>query len=271
LSARPPELRFLGIDRPVIGVVHLAALPGAPLFGGSMKDVISRALRDAKALAAGGVDALFVENFGDRPFWKDAVPPETVAALAVAAIAVRDATRLPLGVNVLRNDAHAALAVAAATGATFVRVNVLTGAILTDQGVVEGRAAATMRTRVQIAPGVAVAADVLVKHGTPLAPVSIADSARDTAQRGLADALIVTGARTGGEASLADVRAVREAATRTPVLVGSGARADSIGAIFSEADGVIVATALERGGVPGEPVDPRRVRAFVAAARRARV
>jgi hypothetical protein len=136
--------------------------------------------------------------------------------------------------------------------------------------VIEGRAAETMRVRAQIAPRVLVAADILVKHGTPLAPLTIADAAKDTVQRGLADALIVTGPRTGGEASIEDLRDARAAAPRTPVLVGSGARADSIAAIFEEADGVIVGTALERGGEPGAPVDPRRVRAFVAAARSAR-
>jgi len=262
---------FLGTVRPLIGVVHLAALPGAPAHRGGMARVTGRAVADATTLVAGGVDALIVENYGDAPFWKDDVPPATVAALTAAVLAVRDAVPgTPLGVNCLRNDACAALGVAAACGALFVRVNVLTGAMVTDQGVVEGRAAEVARLRASLRPRIAIAADVLVKHASPLAPVDPAEVAADLVGRGGADALIVTGTRTGGAVDPARVRAVRAAAGRAPVLLGSGVRAGTVADLLPLADGAIVGSALERGGRAGNPVDAARVRVFAAAWRRAR-
>src|SRR5436305_9160046 len=120
-------------SRPLFGMVHLAPLPGAPLFGGSLDAVIDAALADARALRDGGADGLVFENFGDRPFFKDRVEARTVAAMTRVIIDVTQEVGIPFGVNVLRNDAASALAIAAATGAAFIRVNVHTGAMLTDQ------------------------------------------------------------------------------------------------------------------------------------------
>src|SRR3954451_23107706 len=155
----------------VIGMVHVAALPGAPAYGGSMRAIVDTALRDARALRDGGCDAIAVENFGDRPFFKDSVPAETVAALTRVIVAVLAEVGIVFGVNVLRNDAASAIAIAAATGAAFVRVNVHTGAMLTDQGIVEGRAAETLRKRGALAAEVLIFADHMVKHATPMVAV----------------------------------------------------------------------------------------------------
>ncbi len=262
---------FLGLHRPLIGVVHLAALPGAPRHRGGLEGVIARAVADAGSLAAVGVDALLVENYGDAPFWKDRVPPETVAALTAAALAVRAAApHVPLGINCLRNDALAALGIAAATGAAFVRVNVLTGAMLTDQGVIEGRAAEVARLRAALCPRVSIAADVLVKHAVPLAPTDVARAAADLAGRGGADAVIVTGAHTAGAVDEGRVRAVRAAAGPRPVLLGSGVRAENVAELLAVADGAVVGSALKRAGRAENRVDRRRAAAFVAAYRRAR-
>jgi membrane complex biogenesis BtpA family protein len=261
---------FLGLERPLIGVVHLAALPGAPAHRGGIDRVIERARRDAAALVAAGVEVLIVENFGDAPFFKDRVPPETVSALTAAALAVAAEVDVPLGINCLRNDAHAALAVAAACDAAFVRINVLTGAMLTDQGVIEGRAAEVARLRARLCPRVVVAADVLVKHAVPLAPMDPAEVARDTLGRGGADALIVTGTRTGAGVDDALITAVRGAAGRHPVLIGSGLTTATVDRLVALSDGAIVGSALQRGGRAGRVVDPERAVRFVAAYRRAR-
>src|SRR5438552_14116094 len=142
-------------------MMHLRALPGAPLFGGSLDQVIETAMADDNALAAGGCDGIVFENFGDRPFHKH-VNPETIAAMTRVIAEVRP--RLPFGVNVLRNDARAAIAIAAATGAQFIRINVHVGAMATDQGIIEGEAADTLRLRALIAAEVLIFADYLVKH-----------------------------------------------------------------------------------------------------------
>ncbi|HEX9162637.1 MAG TPA: BtpA/SgcQ family protein [Thermoanaerobaculia bacterium] len=247
----------------VFGMVHLKALPGAPLFGGSMDEVIDAALGDARAIAAGGCDGLAVENFGDRPFYATRVPAETIAAMTRVIAAVAGEVRLPIGVNVLRNDARAALAIAAAVGAAFIRINVHTGAMLTDQGIIEGDAAGTLRLRARLAPDVLIFADHLVKHAVPLAPVDVVGSARDLRLRGCADAIIVTGPETGAAADPDRLHILREALD-APLIIGSGLD-ESNAASFADADGAIVGTALKRGGDVEAEVDQSRVERIVRA------
>lgn len=251
----------------VIGMVHLLPLPGAPRWGRSMTAVLERAVSDARVLADGGVDAVLVENYGDVPFHGGPVEPATVASMTRAVSAVREHWAGPLGVNVLRNDAAAALAVAAAAGATFIRVNVHTGGMYTDQGWLEGRAAETLRGRERLAPDVAILADVMVKHASPPPGLELEAAARDAWDRGLADALVVTGAATGAPTDQAEVQRVRAAVPEAPVVVGSGVTPETVRATLGAAHGAIVGSAFERDGVAGGPVDPDRVRRLMAAAR----
>ncbi|MCK6480834.1 MAG: BtpA/SgcQ family protein [Planctomycetes bacterium] len=262
--------RLFGTRHPVIGMVHLLPLPGSPRWGGSMDRVLDRAVADARALRAGGADGILVENYGDLPFEAGAVEPACTAALAVALRTCREASRLPAGVNALRNDTAAALAAAVAGGGVFLRTNVHAGAMATDQGILSGRAAATMRDRARLrAEGVAVFADVLVKHAAALGPRDPRAAARDAVERGLADAVLVTGAATGSRPDFREVAAVRDAVPATPLLCASGVAGRDMGIVAALADGVIVGTSLQRGGRTGNPVDPARVKALVAAARRA--
>ncbi|MDA1263780.1 MAG: BtpA/SgcQ family protein [Planctomycetota bacterium] len=247
----------------LVGVVHLGPTPGAP-GAGAFAAVLERAVADARALEAGGCDAVIVENFGDAPFYPGAVPPETVASLTLAVARVRASIELPVGVNVLRNDARAALGICAATGAEFLRVNVHTGAAATDQGLIEGRAAETLRERARLGLEVALLADVHVKHATPLGATSLADSARETVGRGLADGVLVTGSATGAAPDAATVAEVRAAVGAAPVLVASGVTVANAAELLAGADGAIVGTALKRGGEVHQPVDPERVRALRA-------
>ena len=252
----------------VIGMVHVGALPGAPRFGGSMAAVIEAALRDARALRDGGCDAVAFENFGDRPFYKESAPAETIASLTRVIAAVAVEVRLPFGVNVLRNDAGSAIAIAAATGAAFIRVNVHTGAMLTDQGIIEGRAAETLRKRAAICPDVLIFADHMVKHATPIVFADEVQVARDLRHRGLADGVIVSGSETGAEPDRARFARVREALPGAPILVGSGlTEANAIS--FDLADGAIVGTSMKIDGRVDAPVDPDRVVRLVAAFKRA--
>jgi membrane complex biogenesis BtpA family protein len=251
----------------VIGMVHVAALPGAPMYGGSMQAIVDAALRDARALRDGGCDAIAFENFGDRPFFKDRVPAETVAALTRVIVEVASEVGMPFGVNVLRNDAASAIAIAAATGAAFIRVNVHTGAMLTDQGIIEGCAAETLRTRAALAPDVLIFADHMVKHAMPMVAIDEAQAAKDLRHRGLADAVIVSGAETGAEPDRRSVARVREALSDTPILIGSGLTESNAGT-FADADGAIVGTSIKIDGRVDAPVDPDRVKRLVAAFKR---
>ena len=254
----------------LIGVVHLGALPGAPRWGGNLSRIVAAAVADAQACERGGADALCVENFGDVPFTRGPVGPETIAALAVAGRAVREAVRLPLGFNVLRNDARAALALCAACGGSFIRVNVLTGAMVTDQGLIEGDAYTLARYRKAICPAALIFADVQVKHAVPLGNLPLEIAARDTVERGLADALIVSGTGTGVAADLADVERVRAACPQTPLLLGSGVTLANVHAYLRLADALIVGTSIKRGGNVAKPVDAARVAALKQAMRGAK-
>jgi len=256
------------IPGPVLGVIHLLPLPGSPTPSARLDKALERAVADARAYADGGVDALIIENFGDSPFGKGALPPETVAGFTLCADAVRNAVSLPLGINALRNDARSALGIAGAVGAALIRVNVHAGVVATDQGLIEGDAAETVRLRAALRSKVAIAADVHVKHGRTLNSDCIASAARDLVSRAHADAVIVSGSGTGQATALKDLEDVRDSMGNKPLLVGSGANADNVADLLSIADGVIVGTSLKKAGRTTNAVDPARVARFVRRARR---
>jgi membrane complex biogenesis BtpA family protein len=258
------------ITHAVIGMVHLRALPGSPRWDGDMTGVLRAALDDARALAEGGADAIMVENHGDVPFTAGRVDAASVAGMAVAVAEIRRQVRLPIGVNVLKNDVRSALAVAASTDARFVRVNVHVGAVVADQGIIQSEAHDSLRYRRLLGVSVAILADVQAKHGMPLAPVPIEQEARDCFARGLADALVVSGVATGEPTPMSDLKRVRGAVPEAPLLVGSGASPETVAELLSVADGVIVGTSIKRDGRLSNPVDAERVRRLVAAARGAR-
>lgn len=247
----------------LIGVIHLRPLPGSPRWAGGFDEVIAAAVTDAMAYREGGADAVIMENFGDAPFTRGAVASETIAAMSAAAVAVRTELRgLPLGFNVLRNDAAAALGLAAVHGGAFVRVNVLSGAMVTDQGIIEGDAHALLRRRTALCPQAAIFADVHVKHARPLGDFSIEESARDTHERGLADALVVTGTGTGKGADPSDVARVRRACPDARIFLGSGTTRETVAVYREHANGYIVGSSLKFDGVLANAVDPARVEAL---------
>jgi membrane complex biogenesis BtpA family protein len=257
------------MDLRLIGVVHLPALPGSPLARLSLQDCVAHAVADARALQGGGADGVLVENFNDVPFRADRVDPHTIAAMTTCCLHVRESVNCAVGVNVLRNDAAAALGIALACGADFIRVNVHVGAMLTDQGLIAGRADETLRLRRQLGiERVRIFADVLVKHAVPIGALTLADVVRDTVERGLADAVIVSGAATGAPAAPADATIACESSA-APVYIGSGITSENVGAFVPPANGCIVGSALKRSGQIGNPVDEARVHALRVALDRA--
>lgn len=256
----------------LVGVVHLPALPGDPRnVGGGFAAVERAALADARAYLDGGIRAVVVENFGSAPFVKG-TEGSRLAAFDVACMTqiVRACRELGLivGVNCLRNDARSALDVAAAASATFVRINVHVGAYATDQGVIEGEAAATLRRRRELeATHVALLCDVRVKHARPLVDRPIADEVHDLVDRGLADAVIVTGAATGDAADRARIDAVLGASRGRPVFLGSGLDRSNAAQLLPGCAGAIVGSSLKQGGDVHAPVDVTRVAALVDATR----
>ena len=265
--AKPNALveRF-GTARPIIGVVHARPLPGAPAYDGEpIEEVYGAGVRDGLAYRDAGLHGLIVENHGDIPFAKpDAIGQETAASMSILAERVRDATGLPIGINVLANAAHTALAVAKASQAVFVRVNEWANAYVANEGIIEGPAGSATRYRAWLrARDTRIFADVHVKHGAHaiVADRSLEELVRD-AEFFDADVLIATGQRTGDAATIDELSAIK-AASEMPVVVGSGVDEDNVADILSVADGAIIASSLKRDGVWWNEVDPERARSFM--------
>jgi membrane complex biogenesis BtpA family protein len=254
--------------KPIIGMLHLPALPGSPLNRLSMDAIRSHLLKDSEALASGGVDGFIMENFGDTPFYPGRVPSHTVAFMTVLAADVRRAFDLPLGINVLRNDAESALAVACAAGAQFIRVNIHSGARVTDQGFIEATAHETLRYRRFLGSDIQIFADADVKHSAPLAVRPLKDEVEELVHRAGADAVIVTGRATGQQTATEDLKVAKQAAGAVPVYAGSGVSIADVCDILKIADGLIIGTALKIDGVSSNPVDVDRVRQLVDTVRK---
>ncbi|WP_306770159.1 BtpA/SgcQ family protein [Mycobacterium sp. KBS0706] len=264
---------IFGRRKAVIGVIHSLPLPGSPDYDGrDMEDVVAFAVTEAERYRDGGVDGLIVENHGDIPFAKpDRLGPETAACMAVMTDAVRRASALPVGVNVLANGAVQALAVAKAAGAAFIRVNQWSNAYVANEGLIDGPAGDAARYRSWLhARTVRIFADVHVKHGAHAitADRTIGELARDN-EFFDADVAIATGQRTGDPTTMEELRTVA-AGTSLPVVVGSGVAPDNVGDMLTVADAVIVASWLKRDGVWWNPVDPDRLRLFMQRVERAR-
>ncbi|MFE2644591.1 BtpA/SgcQ family protein [Streptomyces nigra] len=251
-------------DKAVIACVHLPPTPGSPGYQGKIDDIYTSALTDAEIFLRHGVDALIVENFRDAPFHPGPVPAETTATIAAVTREIVRMSPVATGVAVLRNDASAALAIATATGAAFIRVNVHVGAVLSEQGIVTGNSHETLRLRRTLQSDVAILADARVKHSQPLAYTNLASEVRDLSQR--ADGIIVSGELTGLETSPQDLLTARKAGTG-PLFVGSGVTPHNLPAVYEHADGFIVGSYCKTDGVPGNPVDESRVDHLMAAMR----
>ncbi|WP_019502610.1 photosystem I biogenesis protein BtpA [Pseudanabaena sp. PCC 6802] len=253
--------------KPIIGVVHLLPLPTSPRWAGSFKEVIDRAEQEATALAAGGVQGILIENFFDAPFTKGSVDPAIVSVMSLVVQRVIQMVDLPVGINVLRNDGRSAMAIAACVGAQFIRVNVLTGVMATDQGIIEGDAYNLLRYRRELGCDVKIFADVLVKHAQPLSQPNLTLAIQDTIHRGLADAIVLSGWSTGDPPQSEALREAIAACGGTPMLIGSGANWENISQLIEYADGVIVSSSLKRHGKLQLPIDPIRVSRFVESMR----
>jgi uncharacterized protein len=271
-----PRLKSLAdlfaVPKPVLGMVHLWPLPGAPGYTGyGVQKIIDNALRDAEALVQGGVDGLAVENMWDLPYYVgNDVKPEAMTAHAVAAAAVVNNFSVPVGINVIHNGGIVCLSIALAAGARWIRVCILTGARVWDTGEFDhGCAAELMRKRKELhAEEIHVFADVDKKHSVPFPGIDLRTHIEWTEFYG-ADALIVSGRFTGNAPDVEKVREAKKLATR-PILIGSGASAENVTALLQYADGIIVGTSLKKDGVMQNAVDENRVRALMKNVRRVR-
>jgi membrane complex biogenesis BtpA family protein len=257
--------QIFNTHRPIIGVVHLLPLPTSARWGGNLSVIIDRAEQEAVALISGGVNGIIIENFFDAPFPKSRVDPAVVSAMTAIVTRLMELVSVPIGINVLRNDSLSAMAIASCTGAAFIRVNVLSGVMATDQGLIEGCAHELLRYRRELGSDVKIMADVLVKHAQPLSANDLTHAVRETIERGLADAVILSGVATGDPPSLEDLKLAKAAAGSIPTFIGSGANFKNISSLMQFADGAIVSSSLKRQGKIENSIDPIRVSQFVEA------
>lgn len=249
--------------KPIIACIHLMPLPGSPGYEGNMSKIIKQALTETTVLKNNKVDGLIIENFRDYPFYPDQLPPESIAALAAVAQEVIKNFPGPVGVNALRNDAHSALAIAVATDAQFIRINVHTGAAITDQGLIQGKAHNTLRLRNNLkAKNILIFADVAVKHASPLGKRNIELETHDLTERGLADAIIVSGNLTGALTDVDELKLVKQS-THLPILIGSGTTPNNLNSLYTDADGFIVGSYFKKDGKASNFIEEKRVQEFM--------
>lgn len=270
----PPKPNALselfGVSKPIIGMLHLPPLPGAPRYQGEpLSRIIDATLEELEHYREGGIDGLIVENQGDLPFAKPhGIGPETVAAMtAVAQMVVRSAG-FAIGINVLSNAAIPALAVAQSAGAHFIRVSQWANAYVGNSGLIEAAAPEALRYRARIkAEHIKVFSDVHVKHGSHaiVADRSIPEQAQDAVWFD-SDVLIATGTRTGESTPVEEVELLRSG-HQLPVIVGSGFDVPNLEQILAVADGAIVGTSLKRDGLWWNPVETSKVRTLMNAMR----
>jgi len=266
--AMPERKAHFSHPRPVIAMIHVGALPGTPAHERSLGEIEAQAVREARLLSVAGVHGLLLENMHDTPYLRGRVGPEIVASLAIIARAVKEASRLPCGVQVLAGANLDALAVAHAAGLDFIRAEGFAFAHVADEGIIQSSAAELLRYRRLLgAERVRVWADVKKKHSSHAltADVGIGETAH-AAEFLRADAVIVTGVVTGDAPKRGDLTEVKRY-TRLPVFLGSGVTARNVGS-FSTADGFIVGSEFKVGGHWAGKVEPRRVERFMAAHRR---
>ncbi|SPJ26394.1 BtpA/SgcQ family protein [Palleronia abyssalis] len=260
---------IFGRQKALIGMIHCPPFPGAPRYSGaSLDEICEICLRDADRLIENGMHGLIVENHGDIPFSKpEDIGPETSAFLAVVTRRILDRFDVPVGINVLANAPIPAFAAAAASGASFIRVNQWANAYVANEGFMEGRAAEATRYRAALrAEHIRVFADAHVKHGAHAitADRTIVELTRDLAFFD-ADCVIATGQRTGNSATTEEISEIA-GATHLPLLVGSGVTEENVVPILGLTNGVIVASSLKEDGVWWNPVEAARVKHFVSRA-----
>ena len=253
--------------KPVVGMIHVGALPGTPGARWTLEEITRTACAEARLYEAAGVNCLMLENMHDVPYLRGGVGPEIVAAMTRLACAVRAETRLPIGVQILASADTEALAVAHAAGLDFIRTECFAFAHVADEGIMESNAAKLLRYRRMIgATEVQVWADIKKKHSSHAwtSDLTLGDMAEAAEFMG-AETIIVTGVSTGKPPGAREVAEARDRC-KLPVFVGSGVSMENIGELLRASDGLIVGSHFKRGGHWANEIDPERVREFMAEA-----
>lgn len=262
---------LFSVRKPVIGVIHVGALPGTPRNTQSISQLVTSATHEAKLYREGGVDGVMIENMHDVPYLRGEVGPEIVAAMTAIAREIRREVTLPMGIQILAGANLEAIAVAHAAGLEFIRAEAYAYAHIADEGLIESSAAKLLRYRRIIgATRVQIWTDVKKKHAAHAitADVSLGEMAETVEFMG-ADCLIVTGSVTGKPPTATDAKEAK-AHCRLPVILGSGISSQNIDEFYEQADGFIVGSAFKVDGLWSNTIDPARVESFMSNVRKLR-
>jgi membrane complex biogenesis BtpA family protein len=265
---------FSNTSKPIIGMIHLPALPGSPKHTLNFDDILSHALSDLNSLIESGVDGVLVENFHDYPFPKCEIPLPTLIPFTLLAQRIVQQSSVPVGVNLLRNACEQALTVASFTGADFIRCNFFTGVYITDQGLIEGCAASLKRYQKQLQGFKTISnpkifADIHCKHAAPLSSRSLDLEVQDAFERGMADSIIITGERTGLPTKIKDLQLLQSKGL-APIIIGSGLTSENVDQLMPLAHGAIVGSSFKKDGLLSNPIDSKKVEQFMTKVKKIR-
>lgn len=262
---------MLELKKSIVGMIHVAALPGTPVYGGKFEPILESAIREAEIYRDAGIDIIEVENMHDTPYLNRNVGPEITAAMTLLTYEVKRASGLPVGVQVLAGANREAIAAAFVSGADFIRAEGFVFSHVADEGLMNGSAAELLRYRKAIgAENVAVFTDIQKKHSSHAITSDIAiDTYAQAAEFFRADGVIVTGKATGDPADLEELRCTK-AAVKIPVLIGSGVTFENVEPYLQYADGLIVGSWFKVDGNWENPPDPDRVSRFMEKVRKFR-
>jgi membrane complex biogenesis BtpA family protein len=259
---------FSNISKPIIGMIHLPALPGSPKHSLEFDEISSHALNDLNYLIESGVDGVLVENFHDYPFPKSEIPLPTLIPFTLLVQKIVQQSSVPVGVNLLRNACEQALTVASFTGADFIRCNFFTGVYISDQGLIEGCAASLKRYQkrlqgIKTISDPKIFADIHCKHAAPLSSRSLDLEVQDAFERGMADGIIITGERTGLPTKIKDLQLLQSKGL-APIIIGSGLTSKNVDQLLPLAHGAIVGSSFKKDGLLSNPIDSKKVKQFMS-------
>ena len=247
----------------LIGVVHLEPLPESPGYKGDIETVIKLAIEDAQSLRKGGIKKIIVENFGDIPFNKKSISRLTLSHFTNIVKEIKNSVEIEVGINVLRNDGISALAIADATGGSFVRINVLSGTMFTDQGIIEGKAREIQNIKNSLDNKIELYCDVFVKHAVPPPGYTISNQTEELLNRAGADKIIITGDGTGKEVNEHELNTLREIVPAGKLAIGSGVNETNVLKYINIADILIIGTAFKADQDVSKRVDQRSVERLI--------
>jgi len=256
--------KLFGVSKPVIGMIHVDALPGTPKYKGDVENIIGRAVKDAMVYRSSGIDAIAIENMHDIPYLKRNVGPEIISLMSIIGREVKKVSQLPCGIQILAGANKEALAAAHSAGMNFIRCEGFVFAHVADEGIMESDAGELLRYRKQIgAENILIFTDIKKKHSSHsiTSDVDIVETAK-AAEFFLSDGVILTGTSTGKETDIDELKKVR-GAVNIPVLIGSGLTADNIEKYFPVADAFIIGSYFKQDGNWRNEVDADRVKALM--------